>query len=94
MRDGYNQQISHTYSTTTLLSGWGRHVDIYICTDAYTPYGQEEGPDEVWLGDAHRDTQSSILLGKIMQRGGAEMGSHIDIHTCSGVHTSDCCGTR
>ena len=62
-------------------------MDMYSCLDACTHFNQGEGPQAGLLGDtccAHMGTHVSM---KVSTGGLANMGSQVDIITCSDACT-------
>ena len=62
-------------------------MDMHMSTDACTHSSQGMGPEDGSLGHAQLATQGFICLCGTKQRGGAEVGSHVDMHTCTYAFT-------
>ena len=70
--------------------GWSRCKDsggMQACPDAHTRSNEGVGLDEWQLAHAHRATEGHTCLHTTMQRGEADVGSQLDMHTCTDVCT-------
>ena len=65
----------------------GSHVAINTCTDACTHYKQGVGTEMRLLGHKHTDIQGHPGFHQSMHRGGADLGSQVEINSCTDTCT-------
>ena len=65
----------------------GSHVDMYTCTDACVHSNQGMCPEVGWLWQPHNAAQRHPCFHQTMHRGGADMGSKVEINSCTDAFT-------
>ena len=65
----------------------GSQVDINSCTDAWKYSKQGVGTEMRWLGHKHTATHGHPCFHQTMHRGGEDMGSQMDINSCTDACT-------